>query len=167
MLSKAYKPLISPWRYAYLRLIPQPVFNSFWCCMFESKKKARNGLSLGMSLIIIDLYYDKDYTMYKGYSQIEVLANTHQKFTAKFLPSTLSGYDCTSCHQKAGMKRTSPGLRTQCTLRALAKFGNLSKSGSWMSTGDITMEVLSRRVFLRNLPVEGEKLRMASGMWAS
>ena len=94
----------------------------------------------------------------------KTLNGTHQKLTARFLLSLGSGRDCTSCHQKAGMKRTSPGLRVHSKRRARANFGNLSRSGFAMSTGDITIDVLCRRVRLWNLPLVGVNPRIASGM---
>lgn len=67
------------------------------------------------------------------------------------------------------MNSTSPGVRTHPILLARAKLGNRPAAGCGvvMSTGDITMEVLSRSCLRENFPEEESKLSMASGMCPS
>lgn len=128
------------------------------------------------SLHVISKFYSHKVCIKIGHKQsiFEVdqlsmshIIHSHQKLIAKFLFSTVSGNDCTSCHQKAGMNSTSPRLNTHSTRWASTKFGNLSKSGSRMSTGDMTMEVLSNRNLRVKIFDDGLKDSMASGMCAS
>ena len=62
------------------------------------------------------------------------------------------------------MNSTSPGVRAHPILLALAKCGNRPSCGAVMSTGDITMDVLSRSCLRENFPEEWSKLSMASGI---
>lgn len=92
---------------------------------------------------------------------------SYQKFTARFLPCCMLGYDWTSCHQNAGRNNTSPSSIVQFIGLAWANLGNLSKSGLSISTGDITIEVLSTRWCLLNCLLVSLYANRASGMWAS
>lgn len=50
---------------------------------------------------------------------------TYQKFMARFRPSVTLGKDFTSCHQKEGIKRTSPSSTVQFIGYVSPKSGNL------------------------------------------
>lgn len=65
------------------------------------------------------------------------------------------------------MNSTSPGFSTHLVLFASENFGKRFKSGLAISTGDITMEVLSRSFFRENFLVVKLMLSIASGMCAS
>ena len=62
------------------------------------------------------------------------------------------------------MNNTSPGFSTHFTRRAATNRGNLVRSGAVISTGDITMEVLSNRESREKAWVEGLKVKIASGI---